>query len=631
MGRCRAGYGLPAPPPPPLPASVVESTAGKTRNQPAEPSSRSVDVHVETYPDAGFVYETDDPHISKESRKLRSMGGDEMYYPFANDIDFELAAWLHDSGLSRSKIDEFLKLKYVSVQARMPSFTSAAMLRDRIELLPDDGPRWKGQKVTAEYGDPTAPITLFYKDPIEVVAYLLSRPNLASHMKFAPAKVWETSSKKSRVYSDMFTSEWWWDVQSGLSLGSTVIPLLIGSDKTHLTDFTGDKKAWPVYLSLGNIDMKARRTRSLNAWAIIGYMPIVEWNNPKDIRGTLTSRLFHQCAKVIFQSIINLGEGGILLPDSKGDVRNCYPRLAAWLSDHPEQLMLNCAAGKTCPTTTAGPDDLGDATPSPPRTTGWILRRIERALLEAPPGNIAKYQAAARRCKLNGVHDPFWKYLPGYRADLCAAPDIFHGVIRFWRDHLFKWIARLVGTTELDARLKALQKIIGFRHFTRGISHLSQWTGREDKELQRVMVALIAGAPKVSPKAMRCIRTFHDFLYLVQYRSHSTETIGYIHDYLEEFHEDKNVFIEAGVRRGKGKTIIPHFKIPKLALFHTYEWHIPQLGPSTQFTTEITETHHQPLAKEPFRATNKSQYAGQMCRYLDRKARIRHARELYQW
>ena len=97
---------------------------------------------------------------------------------------------------------------------------------------------------------------------------------------------------------------------------------------------------------------------------------------------------------------------------------------------------------------------------------------------------------------LSGVHKPFWEDLPGYEAHLCLAPDLFHGVIRFGRDHMLKWTKRLVGVTEFDARLKVLQDIPGFRSFKKGINHLSQLTGREDREIQRVTVPLIAGAPK---------------------------------------------------------------------------------------------------------------------------------------
>jgi Plavaka transposase len=410
-----------------------------------------------------------------------------------------------------------------------------------------------------------------------------------------------------------------------------VVPVIIGSDKTHLTDFSGDKKAWPVYLSIGNLSMKARRTPSLKAWIIIGYMPVVAWNNPDDIAGTLSMRLFHQCAKIIFKPLIEPGTSGKLLKDSLGQERLCFPRLAAWLADYQEQVLLNCVAYGTCPVTLAGGGSLGSVDPSPPRTTRWILDQIRHVLNNVDPGDIKNYQAAARERMLNGVHAPFWEDLPGYQAHLCVAPDLFHGVIRFARDHMLKWTRRLVGISEFDERLKDLQTNRGFRNFKKGIDHLAQMTGREDRELQRVTVALIAGAPKVSPKAMRCIRAFHDFLYLTQYRSHDQETIGYLSDALEIFHRTKNVFIETGVRKGKGRVVLNHFEIPKIAAFHSYAWHIPQLGSSTQFSTEIIETLHKPMAKQPYKGSNRYDYAVQMCRYLDRRERVAHARGIHAW
>jgi len=38
-----------------------------------------------------------------------------------------------------------------------------------------------------------------------------------------------------------------------------VVPIIGLSDQTHLTNVSGDKKAWPVYMTIGNI---LSRTRS---------------------------------------------------------------------------------------------------------------------------------------------------------------------------------------------------------------------------------------------------------------------------------------------------------------------------------------------------------------------------------
>ena len=40
--------------------------------------------------------------------------------------------------------------------------------------------------------------------------------------------------------------------------GATIAPVIIVSDKTQLSTFSGDKLAWPVYLTIGNIEKSVR-------------------------------------------------------------------------------------------------------------------------------------------------------------------------------------------------------------------------------------------------------------------------------------------------------------------------------------------------------------------------------------
>ena len=71
----------------------------------------------------------------------------------------------------------------------------------------------------------------------------------------------------------MQTGDWWWRIQvfilfkayiigllnyfnikqDKLPKGATVTPVIISSDKTQLTEFSGNKQAYPVYLTIGNI------------------------------------------------------------------------------------------------------------------------------------------------------------------------------------------------------------------------------------------------------------------------------------------------------------------------------------------------------------------------------------------
>lgn len=62
------------------------------------------------------------------------------------------------------------------------------------------------------YGTAAEPINLFYRDPLACIRFLLSQPNLAPYMTFTPKKV-HRGPQETRVFSEMCTANWWWDVQ----------------------------------------------------------------------------------------------------------------------------------------------------------------------------------------------------------------------------------------------------------------------------------------------------------------------------------------------------------------------------------------------------------------------------------
>ncbi|KAF8436974.1 hypothetical protein BGX38DRAFT_1098973, partial [Terfezia claveryi] len=47
--------------------------------------------------------------------------------------------------------------------------------------------------------------------------------------------------------------------------GGTLVPILLASDETHLTNFSRDKKLWPVYMSISNIRSSIRNTHTMHA------------------------------------------------------------------------------------------------------------------------------------------------------------------------------------------------------------------------------------------------------------------------------------------------------------------------------------------------------------------------------
>jgi Plavaka transposase len=370
---------------------------------------------------------------------------------------------------------------------------------------------------------------------------------------------------------------------------------------------------------------KARNRPSNDAWMLIAYLPIVEFLDDDKIRTTLTNRLWHQCIRIVVSTLIEPGINGRHICDSVGHVRHCYPLVAGHLGDLPEQCLVTIASRATSPVAIVSSSQFGDPTPRPPRTREWILQQVDACCALVDATNVKAYQKVAKEKGLNGVHVPYWIDLPKYQPELVVCPDILHGVVRFWRDHPLAWSRKLVNAKEYDKRLTSLQYIPGYRHFKSGISHLSQWTGREDRELQRVHIAIIADCPKINPTVLRNQRAFHDFLYLVQYNFHSDATLDYMRGALETFHATKNEYIKNGARS------LAHFKIPKMFELQRYEEFIRLKGSAPQYSTEITESLHRPLVKELYHLTNHKEFIFQMCRRLSRSERLGFHKEFSTW
>ena len=78
-----------------------------------------------------------------------------------------------------------------------------------------------------------------------------------------------------------------------------------------------------------------------------------------------------------------------------------------------------------------------------------------------------------------------------------------------------------------------MSKYQGLRHFSEGISGVSQWTGKEVKQMQQVFICIIADL--VNERVLAATRGLSDFIYYAQYHSHTDITLSQMQTALDTF------------------------------------------------------------------------------------------------
>ncbi|KAG1741632.1 hypothetical protein EDB19DRAFT_1895054 [Suillus lakei] len=197
------------------------------------------------------------------------------YCPFQDEGEWELGKFLVEN-LTQTQMIKFLKLKW-------PSFTMKDQLLNWMDSLPCFT-EWKVSKIEFSGYKTVYPIELIWHDALEVVKQLFGDPIFANHMTYAP-------------HIDY------------LPVGATQVPIILGSDKTHVTRITGGLEMHPVFITIGNIDS--------------------EFHMHPDYQSILQAQLWHKCMDLILANLKAMALYGCFMPDPNRHIHFVFTPLIA--------------------------------------------------------------------------------------------------------------------------------------------------------------------------------------------------------------------------------------------------------------------------------------------------------------
>ena len=172
-------------------------------------------------------------------------------------------------------------------------------------------------------------------------------------------------------------------IKDQLPNSSTLLGVVLSSDKTNISVMTGNRMAHPLLLSLANIDPDIRSKGSLHAHVLLALLPVVSFLHKKTrVHSLLSNQLVHECLDFVLKLLKVAATVGVMMSDPVGNLRYCFTPLVTYIADTPEQTLLSCVNHKASPVSTATYKEFGDPYPHLPHTRMITLHQVTHTFTE---------------------------------------------------------------------------------------------------------------------------------------------------------------------------------------------------------------------------------------------------------
>ncbi|KAF8431821.1 hypothetical protein L210DRAFT_3614448 [Boletus edulis BED1] len=520
----------------------------------------------------------DAQHISG-TPPAASVNDQNNWFPYDNQVQFETAEFLYSKcHLSANKIDALLDLwaasLYISPWCRAPVIDATVTgdvkwqcfsVNYTGEIPTENPPNWMLNKYDVWFRDPCQ---------VDIIA----------------------EGDESTV-------------------GSTLVPIILGSDKTTVSVATGNNEYYPLYLSVGNVRNNVRCVHH-DAVVLIGFLAIPKTTNEHSSDANFRAfrrQLFHSSLSFILQSLKPAMTTPEVVKYGDGFFRRTIYSLGPYIADYEEQVLLTCIVRGWCARCHAPRNNLDEDALD--RT-----REFNEALFEETDMDTMWTEYG-----IVGDLVPFTNDFPHADIHQLIAPDILHQLIKgCFKDHLVDWIYAYISANyskknanrildDIDRRIAVVAPFTGLRCFPQG-RRFKQWTGDDSKALMKVYIAAIEGY--VPAEIVQTLRALLDFCYLIRRHIISAKALQEIEDALAQFYNYQQVFMSSD------KPVVATFSLPRQHAAKHYPSLIRLFGAPNGLCSSITECKHIKAVKEPWCHLNKFQALSQMLRTNQRLDKI---------
>ncbi|KAI8140200.1 hypothetical protein BJV82DRAFT_716024 [Fennellomyces sp. T-0311] len=503
--------------------------------------------------------------------------------------------------------------KNQSTEATLP-FTVEIVDMANIPELKDD------ERIIDAIGKPV----LIYRNICHLAERIFSHPLFDSATHIQPSIV--TDSDGDRVYSDLYSGNWWINMQaesSEISSGSMVLGLMLASDKTVVTG-NSREQAWPLYLKLANTSSKFRDKGTLRGNRLLAYFPVIESKiyGSTDWFKKAKKVIFHYCMGRILAPFQSKSPYIMQGPDNK--IYSCIPALASYSADMEEQHMLTlckhgCWTLRGCPrcltTTSNFNNNTGN---SVDRTTDNMQALVRKAQVYLANRQSKHAKDLSVMFSFHPLENAFWN-LPQPQFNIYDAllVDDLHQIGGVYK-HLLKFVEGYVrehygGTaiTKINERAASLPQYQKHHSFRKGFLY-SSLINPTYTELRSHMTIILPCCHDYLPtQACLCLRSFLDFVMLATAKEHTDESLLEMEEHLTSYYDYSPIFQAYSKSR---------FTFPKNHMLQKYAKDICNRGAIGNYSTMHSEHLHILEAKKPAKQTNRRfDSMVQMARFVEKR------------